>query len=75
MSEYTAVARDNQTVAIYRFDGGCQNFVNSVYVTPGEIVQVHNGETQFTVVCREDGMNYAYTYSLPLGNFISKVLL
>lgn len=75
MSHYTAVAGDNHSVAIYNFDGGVQHFVTSLYVTPGEIVQIHNSETQFTVVCREDGMNYAYLYTMPLGNFINKVLL
>ena len=71
MSHYTAVAGGNHSVAIYNFDGGVQHFVTSLYVTPGEIVQIHNSETQFT----EDGMNYAYLYTMPLGNFINKVLL
>lgn len=69
----TAVAKDNNTIAIYDMMG---NPKTTIFVTSGQIIgQPQNTGSQITVTYTEGGQNYMSVYGLPNYNFINKIPL
>lgn len=70
---FTAVAKNNNSIAIYDMSG---NIRNTLFVTSGQIIgQPQSTGSNITVTFTEGGMNYMAVYDLPNLNLVRKLPL